>query len=328
MPVPEIEQARYTVADHYDADIYFYAGDLQWKADDTFTTNLRSRTRKRKNFLLMINTFGGDATAAYRIGRCVQSCYKTISEKPGPAGFELPPDPNKKRFLLFVDRYCKSAGTILALGADTVIMSDYAELGPIDVQLRKDDEVGERGSGLTPIQALSVLRSQSIELFKGWFTSLRFDPKYGFSTRIASEVAAKVTAGLLSPIYEQIDPMKMAEMDRSLRIAAEYGERLAKSNLKDGALTRLLTAYPSHAFAIDRTEASDIFRSVETPSAELEQMGEFFRTFSDNIIMTDRDPVHFWVTEEIPEGGAGQAQEGEAPEMATPNRVAVGGDGQ
>ena len=57
----------------------------------------------------------------------------------------------KKASLRYVDTVCKSAGTILALGADVIIMSQYAELGPIDVQLQKEDEVGESTSGLVGI---------------------------------------------------------------------------------------------------------------------------------------------------------------------------------
>lgn len=42
----------------------------------------------------------------------------------------------------------------MCLGADKLIMSGNGELGPIDVQLFKQHEVGERESGLTPIQAM------------------------------------------------------------------------------------------------------------------------------------------------------------------------------
>ena len=106
----------------------------------------------RRNVLLILATFGGDAHAAYRIARSFQKFHKTIQ---GPNN-----QPTGNRFTVFLSSVCKSAGTILTLGADAVILSDMAEMGPIDVQLRKPDEVGERTSGLTPIQALESLEHQ------------------------------------------------------------------------------------------------------------------------------------------------------------------------
>ena len=106
----------------------------------------------RRNVLLILATFGGDAHAAYRIARSFQKFHKTIQ---GPNN-----QPTGNRFTVFLPSVCKSAGTILTLGADAVILSDMAEMGPIDVQLRKPDEVGERTSGLTPIQALESLEHQ------------------------------------------------------------------------------------------------------------------------------------------------------------------------
>lgn len=113
---------------------------------------------------------------------------------------------------------CKSAGTILALGADKLVISERAEFGPIDVQLRKPEEVGERTSGLTPIQALGVLENHSITVFKRYFRDLRFR-EYSFSTKMAADIATNITIGLLSPLYQQIDPIRLAEVERSLRIA-------------------------------------------------------------------------------------------------------------
>jgi ClpP class serine protease len=81
----------------------------------------------------MLATFGGDAHAAYKIGRALQNKYN--------AGSII--SNHEPLFDVFVPTYCKSAGTILVLGADRILMSAEAELGPIDVQLRKQDEVGE-----------------------------------------------------------------------------------------------------------------------------------------------------------------------------------------
>ena len=45
-------------------------------------------------------------------------------------------------FRIIVPDYAKSAGTLMVLGADSVVMSDSSELGPIDPQFRYVDQYG------------------------------------------------------------------------------------------------------------------------------------------------------------------------------------------
>ena len=89
---------------------------------------------------------------------------------------------------------------------------------------------------------------------------------------MAADIATNLTVGLMAPMYGQIDPMRLAEIERSLRISGDYGERLADSNLKPRALQRLLGDYPSHGFVIDREEAMDLFKTVSEPDADLKQI--------------------------------------------------------
>lgn len=161
-------------------------------------------------------------------------------------------------------------------------MSETAELGPIDVQLRKQDEVGERTSGLTPIQAIQVLETQSVKLFDRHFRELRNPENLGFSTKMAAHIASQLTIGLLTAVYQQIDPIRLAEVDRSLKISGDYGFRLAKNgNLQDGAIEKLLAKYPSHGFVIDRSEAAELFSTVERPDSELLQIADFLHPIAE-----------------------------------------------
>ncbi len=192
-------------------------------------------------------------------------------------------------------------------------MTETAELGPIDVQLRKPDEVGERTSGLTPVQALLFLEERSTTLFKRHFKSLRFSDDLGFSTKMAAETATNITSGLLGPIYQQIDPIRLAEVDRSLKVASEYGERLAKSNLKPGALEKLLAGYPSHSFVIDQDEAKELFKVVEEPTPELRELAEVYDNLAD-WYETQPVPYCFWLTGEPPE----QPEAPKTPAVAAP----------
>lgn len=299
-------------AKKHDTDIVIYLGEVT-RPEDEYLIKQCKRRRKRKNILLILTTYGGDANAAYRISRCFQEAYQTVTEEtatPGPRGKQ--PKAKVGDFTIFVDSVCKSAGTIICLGADRLILTGNAELGPIDVQLRKQDEIGERHSGLTPLQAVQFLETQSVSMFGRHFHELRFSGALGFSTRMAAEVATNMTTGLLRPVYEQIDPIRLAEMDRSLKIAQEYGERLKGNNLRDGTLDKLLGKYPSHGFVIDKKEARALFKVVESSTAELDEIMEFFRPIV-GLSLDKGAPFVYFISSEPPPSPAAAPLAAPAP---------------
>lgn len=282
----KFDLAAEKVAEKHNADVVGYFGDIAAPNDWRLAYWSRKR-RLRPNVVMMIQTLGGDPHAAYRIARTMQRVYKTVPQGLGQK------EEKKGTFSVFVNSRCKSAGTLIALGANRIIMSETAELGPIDVQLRKPEEVGERTSGLTPIQALLFLEERSTTLFKRHFRSLRFSEDLAFSTKMAAETAANITNGLLSNIYQQIDPIRLAEVDRSLKVSTEYGERLGKSNLKSNALERLLGSYPSHAFVIDREEAKGLFDHVDEPDDELRELADVFDSLADHYEVANAPYCYF-----------------------------------
>lgn len=291
----EIKPKINEYANKNDADIVVYFGDITREHYDYISSACASR-RLRKNVILLLVTFGGDPNAAYRIARMFQNAYKTVAEK----DVRTATASARGTFTVYVDSFCKSAGTIICLGADRLLMSEQAELGPIDVQLRKQDEVGERTSGLTPIQAIQFLETQSVRMFKRHFTELRDPSDLGFSTKMAAGIATEMTVGLLTAIYQQIDPIRLAEVDRSLKISHDYGQRLKNNgNLKPNAIENLLAKYPSHGFVIDRKEAGDLFARVDTPDEELAEIMGYFRPMADWMIERDDNLVVF-VSEQPP----------------------------
>jgi hypothetical protein len=74
---------------------------------------------------LMLHTPGGDVDAAEKLITLVRSAV-------GEAG----------QLRIIVPDYAKSAGTLMALGANTILMSDSSELGPIDPQVSSRDGNG------------------------------------------------------------------------------------------------------------------------------------------------------------------------------------------
>lgn len=295
---PDFQQSVDAVAEALDADIVTYFGDVI-RGEDNFLID-QCRTRQlRKNVLLLLATYGGDPNAAYRISRAFQEAYNTRPPERTPGQQAKSDTRAKGGFWICIDGICKSAGTIICLGADKLIMSERAEIGPIDVQLRKQDEVGERTSGLTPIQAVNFLETQSVVLFKRHFKALRESAELGFSTKMAAEIATEMAVGLLTPIYQQIDPIRLAEVDRSLRISKDYGDRLkCNDNLKADAIEKLLAKYPSHGFVIDRREASELFSVVEELKKPVSDLLEIFGPISQWTLDKSGETFVYFVSSE------------------------------
>jgi hypothetical protein len=271
----------------------------------------KERARKAK-VLLLLTSYGGDAHAAYRIARCLVQNYhdeKADSAKTGEV-------------IIFVNSVCASAGTLITLAADRLILGDHAQLGPLDVQLRKPDEVGERTSGLTPIQALKFLEGETTKFFRAQFRALRFQGMLPFSsetlsTEMAADTSAKLASGLLAKLYEQIDPLRLAEYDRKNKIAEHYGDRIKSKNVKAGTVTQLLEAYPSHECCIDPVEAKELFERIERPQKNLEALGELLKPIAVKYNETDQTCVFYLVGPKKPTE-SDKSNEEKAPNTANP----------
>lgn len=194
---------------------------------------------------------GGSANSAYQIARFLQVIYK--------------------KFILFAPRYCYSAGTLIALGAHQLVMSPFSELGPLDVQLLKQNELGARKSGLLARSAFQALSDSSFELFESFMLKIMNKSGGLISFRVAAELSATLTTGLMSPIYAKMDPDVIGSDQRDLSVAFHYGVRLVEDsgNADIGTVYYLINGYPAHDFVIDYREACDLFKEVAFPSNEL-----------------------------------------------------------
>ena len=103
--------------------------------------------------------------------------------------------PQYESFQLFVTGYCKSAGTLLATGAHELIMSNHGELGPLDVQLSKKDELWQRQSGLIGMDTLRALQGSAFEAFEQFFLQLKSKSGDTVSLRTATEIATETYVG-------------------------------------------------------------------------------------------------------------------------------------
>ena len=254
----KVQEAANEIARRLDADVILCNGALDQDLSGKLMS-LCSGDGLRENVLLILVTPGGNPDVAYRITRHLQIKYN--------------------KFWLFVTGPCKSAGTLVALGAHELIFADYGELGPLDVQMQKQDELWERRSGLTHHLALSVLQDNAFQTFERIFLQIKARGVGAITLRTAAEIATQITVGLFSPLYQQVDPLRVTEANRAMTIASEYGRRLLEegNNSNGDNLTRLISVYPSHGFVIDRREAKTLFLNVNEPKEDERKLSEMLK---------------------------------------------------
>ncbi|WP_439954515.1 SDH family Clp fold serine proteinase, partial [Escherichia coli] len=131
---------------------------------------LDQQKQKSRHALLVLTTPGGDPHAGFRIARALQHEFE--------------------EFHALIPWVCKSAGTLICIGATKLYLCDQSELGPLDVQIKKSDELVGRNSGLDILQAVNYLQNQAMNAFRTYVDQLTYE---GLSTRAASDMASKLT---------------------------------------------------------------------------------------------------------------------------------------
>lgn len=209
------------------------------------------RGSQHESVILILSSFGGSANSAFRLARVLQSVYR--------------------KFCVLVFSFCKSAGTIVATGAHRLIMAQLSELGPLDVQLRKRDELWERRSGLLLRSALTSLKGSAEAFFSEMMLAVKVKSRGSISFKLASELAADMTCGLFGQIYSRVTPAELGEDWQELHVAYEYARRLAEAGglVSEEAIHKLVHDYPSHDFVIDRLEARKLFSAVDEATDEM-----------------------------------------------------------
>ncbi len=205
---------------------------------------------KGQQIALLLDSPGGSAKCAYQIARYIRN--------------------NCGRFTAVVAEYAKSAATLLALGADRIILANNAELGPLDVQLLDADRE-MRISALDEVQALERLNAFALQAVDTGM--LFFKRRSGKTINSLLPGVQGFVAEMLQPLFEKIDAVHYTQMSRLLKVAEEYAIRLLqpKYSKKDAQeIARLLVhQYPEHGFFIDREEANSIGLETEEPQGEL-----------------------------------------------------------
>ena len=236
----EAQKAIEKLAKRENANLFIYNAPVFASHVDRLRVIICGKKDRRDSAILFLTTLGGDPDAAFRLAACLRRNYKS--------------------FRAYLFGVCKSAGTLAVIGADGLVWGDFGELGPLDVQMTKPDEIYPTSSGLDIFQALAVLKNSAFEAFQDYLVGITGASEGHISAKTSAEIARELAVGLFAPMTGQIEPERLGEMQRAITIATEYGVRLTsnrRDNLKAGALEKLVQGYPGHGFVIDIDEARD-----------------------------------------------------------------------
>lgn len=275
----QLENLR-KVIEALDADVFVFSGDVLSENVDHLLQKIKQRAPRHRHVALILTTYGGSPDAAFRLAKFLQKTYEKLT--------------------LLVFGYCKSAGTMVAIAAHEIVISDYGELGPLDIQVTKEGDL-RRESSLNIQQSLRVLREEAPRIFQECLVGvIDVDPEKFIPLKDAEDVAAMMAIGLLNPIAGQIDPTRLGELARHTEIVMEYGKRLNPE--REAAIERLIDDYPSHDFVIDFDEAHKLFGSVvRLPNQVEQQLETFLLEFAYNTVRVPLQP-HIVSLDELLQG--------------------------
>jgi hypothetical protein len=229
-------------------DVFLYNGPISRQQDHSCIDGVGVSQRHAHATLILV-TQGGDPDAAFKMARHLQEQYDYLT--------------------VLVSGLCKSAGTLLAIGAHELAFAPYGELGPLDIQMNKVDRFDSAQSGLVISESLATLEERAVAVFNQTSADLIRNSGGLISFATASDAAVQVMKAIYEPVLSRIDPEDIGVRARAMRIAQDYGSRLAtiSRNLKPDTLTLLSEKYPSHSFVIDRIEAEGLFERVRSANA-------------------------------------------------------------
>lgn len=210
---------------------------------------------------LLLHTGGGDIDAAEKL-------ISMLRNKVGAAILRV-----------VVPDFAKSAGTLMVLGADLVVMSDTSELGPIDPQIVLSDGNGNR---------IRHSVQSYLDAYDDHTANLQKDP---------GNVASQIMLGKLDPATVRLFQAVKARAQRFAEAQLQRGMMRDGSGNWSQAATELLdtTRWLSHAQMISWEDAQDprIGLKVEYLDPKSDEWQEYWQLYClQRLAVGDRQKLY------------------------------------
>ena len=202
---------------------------------------------KQEAIDLVLFTNGGDTEAPWRI----VSLIREFCDK----------------FSVLIPHRALSAGTLIALGADEIVMTPMSVLGPIDPS--RTHPLLPKREGATEPEPISVQDMRHAMQF------IRETVPKESSLVYTPEAMAQI----FSALFDKIHPLAIGAIEQSYALAKLIGTRCLETHMgtaepdreKITALVdKLCDQYKSHAYQISRYEAKGLGLKVQMASASIE----------------------------------------------------------
>ncbi len=227
----------------------------------TFACQIR-KLKENEPVAVVISSPGGDARYAFKLATLLMKHCGS--------------------FMVIVPYIAKSAATLFCLGADKIIMSKFAELGPLDAQIM-DIEKEQRFSALEVVQAIERLNSESMRSVDQQMIFWLRRSKKKVDTLLP--LASHFVAEMMQPLFDKIDTVNYTGMARILKVAQDYAEQLLErrglnSEQAESIADKLTNAYSEHGYVIDYEE----LRRVKIENVQ-EATGHLAEIIEDMLLM-------------------------------------------
>jgi len=192
-------------------------------------------------------------------------------------------------FTAVVPQYAKSAATLFALGADTIVMGEHAELGPLDAQIFDPDREGHR-SALDEVQSIERLHAAALEAVDQ--SMIAWVRRSGKKQDTLLPTACTFVTDMMRPLFEKIDTVHYTQTARDLKEAEEYAVRLLLARYSPdyakAIASHLVEKYPEHGFVIDAKEAAGLGLDISEPTSEQAQIMDAMMPYLDSLTVFGR----------------------------------------
>lgn len=226
-----------------------------------FIKQMNKIDSSKKEVDLLILSNGGDPIVSWRIISLLREKFDKVS--------------------ILIPYTAYSAATLLALGADEIIMHPYGNLGPIDPQINIATDKGQTMTlGYEDI-------TKYIEFVKG----------IGITDQ-------ELVQRAFDKLTSEIPPTLIGFAKRSSQLGLSMGEKLLKTHMKDENKIKIIsetlnTKFYHHGYPLGRKEAKDIGLPIKDEEEEVTDIIwkiaedfmdelEFNKPFNPNLVIQEK----------------------------------------
>ncbi|MFC4912612.1 SDH family Clp fold serine proteinase [Actinomadura gamaensis] len=198
---------------------------------------------------VLLDSSGGNLDSAYTTVLYLSAYAKTLN--------------------VYVPDRAKSAGTLVAVGADRVFLSPFGQLGPLDTQIPNPRNPANDVSALDCYQSVDYVRDFGFRTVISVLPKLVEATERRISVNELLAAASTFALGTIGPVLQSVTALDFGGWGRTLRIGEHYARKLLEAKAVNGHASRidetafeLVYGYTHHLFPIDLNEGKRLGLNV------------------------------------------------------------------